>query len=290
MADALEGLGPGTDELQELLEVALAAAEAGAQVLRGRDAAAFEAVTKSSDGDWVTAFDVAAEEAVTAVLRERRPYDAITGEESGTWVPPQRSGLRWSVDPLDGTTNFIRDIVYYATSVAACDEQGNWLVGVVNASALGRVYYGITGLGAWVRRQGRDTRLSGPVPGRRGALYGTGFSYDAQVRREQFGSFLDTMEDYSDMRRLGAASLDLCMVADGTLDGYSERALHEHDWAAGALIAHEAGAVVHRPDLPAPPALCDESHGNAAPERLQQREAEYEKARLASVIAAWSAG
>ena len=98
------------------------------------------------------------------------------------------------------------------------------------------------------------------------------------------------MEGFSDMRRLGAASLDLCMVADGTLDGYSERALHEHDWAAGALIAHEAGAVVHRPELPAPPALCDESHGSAAPERLQQREAEYEKARLASVIAAWSAG
>ena len=61
-------------------------------------------------------------------------------DRSGTWVPPQRSGLRWSVDPLDGTTNFIRDIVYYATSVAACDEQGNWLVGVVNAPALGRVY------------------------------------------------------------------------------------------------------------------------------------------------------
>lgn len=284
MAEALDGLGPGTDELEELLGVALQAAAAGAEVLRGRDASAFAAVTKSSDGDWVTAYDVAAERAVCDVLRRERPHDAITGEESGTHVPERRSGLRWSVDPLDGTTNFIRDIVYYATSVAVCDEHGTWLAGVVDAPALGRVYYAVAGFGAWVRRGGRDTRLSGPVPGRRGALYGTGFSYDAAVRREQFGSFLDTMERFSDMRRLGSAALDLCMVADGTLDGYSERGLHEHDWAAGALIAHEAGARVQRPQLPPPPALCEESHPDRA-----AAEAAYEKARVASVIAAWSA-
>ncbi|CAL8897068.1 inositol monophosphatase [Kocuria varians] len=284
MSQALEGLGPGSDELEELLRVALEAAAAGAQVLRGRDADALNAVNKSSEGDWVTAFDVAAEDAVSAVLRRRRPYDAVTGEESGTHVPAHRSGVRWSVDPLDGTTNFIRDIVYYATSVAACDEHGNWLVGVVDAPALGRIYYAVAGLGAWVRRDGRDTRLGGPVPGRGGALYGTGFSYDAATRREQFGAFLDTMEHFSDMRRLGAASLDLCMVADGTLDGYSERGLHEHDWAAGALIAHEAGARVERPDLPPPPALCEEPHGEAS-----AMVNAYEKARVASVIAAWAA-
>ena len=153
----------------------------------------------------------------------------------------------------------------------------------MNAPTLGRIYYGVAGLGAWVRRDGRDTRLTGPVPGRRGALYGTGFSYDPAVRREQFGSFLDTMENFSDMRRLGAASLDLCMVADGTLDGYSERGLHEHDWAAGALIAHEAGAVVQRPDLPVPPALSEQEHsaGSAIANA-------YEKARVTSVIAAWA--
>ena len=284
MADALEGLGPGTDELEDLLRVALRAAAAGADVLRGQDADQLHAQNKSSDGDWVTAFDVAAEEAVYRVLREERPHDAITGEESGTFVPEHRSGLRWSVDPLDGTTNSIRDIVYYATSVAVCDESGNWLAGVVHAPALGRVYYAVAGLGAWVRRNGADSRLTGPVPGRRGALYGTGFSYDAAVRREQFGGFLDTMEDFSDMRRLGAASLDLCMVADGTLDGYSERALHEHDWAEGALIAQEAGARVERPELPTPPALSEKNHSE-----LDAMVAAYEKARLTSVIAAWGA-
>lgn len=281
MDDVLEGLGPDTSELEDLLETALRAAAAGAEVLGGRDEAAFNATNKSSAGDWVTAFDVAAEKAVTEVLRTERPWDAITGEESGTYVPENRSSVRWSVDPLDGTTNFIRDIVYYSTSVAACDDQGNWLVGVVHAPALGRIYLAVRGMGAWVRRDGADRRLTGPQPGRTGALFGTGFSYDPVIRREQFGSFLDTMEDYSDMRRLGAASLDLCMVAEGTLDGYSERGLHEHDWAAGALIAEEAGAAVRRPDLPVPTAL-------RGPEHPDERAYAAEYERIRSTTAMWA--
>lgn len=280
MDRVLEGLGPDTSELEELLETAFHAAAAGAAVLEKRDESEFDAVNKTSAGDWVTAFDVAAEKAVVDVLRSERPWDAITGEESGTHVPENRSPVRWSVDPLDGTTNFIRDIVYYATSVGACDENGNWLVGVVHAPALGRVYYAVRGMGAWVRRDGKDKRLTGPVPGRKGALYGTGFSYDPVIRREQFGNFLDTMDHYTDMRRLGAASLDLCMVAEGTLDGYSERGLHEHDWAAGALIAEEAGAQVQRPDLPAPTAL----RGSDQDER--EYADNYEQIRSTTIIGA----
>ena len=280
MDRVLEGLGPDTAELEELLETAFHAAAAGAAVLEKRDESEFDAVNKTSAGDWVTAFDVAAENAVADVLRSERPSDAVTGEESGTFVPENRSRVRWSVDPLDGTTNFIRDIVYYATSVAACDDQGNWLVGVVHAPALGRIYYAVRGMGAWVRRDGQDKRLTGPVPKRTGALYGTGFSYDPVIRREQFGSFLDTMDHYTDMRRLGAASLDLCMVAEGALDGYSERALHEHDWAAGALIAEEAGAHVQRPDLPAPTALC-------GPDQDERAYADaYERVRSTTIIGA----
>lgn len=280
MDRVLEGLGPDVSELEELLETAFHAAAAGAAVLEKRDESEFDAVNKTSAGDWVTAFDVAAENAVVEVLRSERPWDAITGEESGTHVPENRSPVRWSVDPLDGTTNFIRDIVYYATSVGACDDSGNWLVGVVHAPALGRIYYAVRGMGAWVRRDGKDKRLTGPVPGRRGALYGTGFSYDPVIRREQFGNFLDTMDHYTDMRRLGAASLDLCMVAEGTLDGYSERGLHEHDWAAGALIAEEAGAQVQRPDLPAPTAL-------RGPDQDEREYADnYEQIRSSSIIGA----
>ncbi len=167
MDRVLEGLGPDTSELEELLETAFHAAAAGAAVLEKRDESEFDAVNKTSAGDWVTAFDVAAEKAVVDVLRSERPWDAITGEESGTHVPENRSPVRWSVDPLDGTTNFIRDIVYYATSVGACDENGNWLVGVVHAPALGRIYYAVRGMGAWVRRDGKDKRLTGPLPGRK---------------------------------------------------------------------------------------------------------------------------
>ncbi len=100
------------------------------------------------------------------------------------------------------------------------------------------------------------------------------------IRREQFGNFLDTMDHYTDMRRLGAASLDLCMVAEGTLDGYSERGLHEHDWAAGALIAEEAGAQVQRPDLPAPTAL-------RGPDQDEREYADnYEQIRSTTIIGA----
>jgi myo-inositol-1(or 4)-monophosphatase len=252
--DGGEGLGPSRGDLDELLEVALAAAAAGAEVLRGRDSSRFEVTGKAGAGDWVTRFDVAAEQEVLRAILERRPHDTVTGEESGTHRPEHPSGIRWSVDPLDGTTNFIRDIVYYCTSVAAADAEGNWLVGVVDAPALRRVYLAVRGTGAWVRTDHGTRRLDGPVPGRPGRLYGTGFSFDAAARERQIPGFVRTMQHYTDFRRLGSAALDLCMVADGTLDGYGEQGLHEHDWAAGALIAEEAGALVSRPDLPSPAA------------------------------------
>lgn len=250
--DGLEGLGPTGAHLDELLDVALAAAAAGAEVLRGRDADRLGVTGKSGVGDWVTRFDVAAEQAVLRAILGRRPDDTVTGEESGTHRPERPSGVRWSVDPLDGTTNFIRGIVYYCTSVAAADAEGNWLVGAVNAPALRRTYFAVRGAGAWVEADGISRRLEGPEPGRPGRLYGTGFSYDAVRRERQIDTFFSTMRHYTDMRRLGSAALDLCMVADGTLDGYGEQGLHEHDWAAGALIAEEAGALVLRPDLPSP--------------------------------------
>ncbi|WP_298582515.1 inositol monophosphatase family protein [uncultured Kocuria sp.] len=252
--DALEGLGPTGAHLEELLELALAAAEAGAEVLRGRDADRLGVTGKSGEGDWVTRFDVAAEQAVLRTILDRRPHDTVTGEESGTHRPEHPSGIRWSVDPLDGTTNFIRGIVYYCTSVAAADAEGNWLVGAVNAPALRRTWFAVRGAGAWVEADGTTRRLEGPVPDRPGRIYGTGFSFDAARRERQMPGFLATMRHYTDLRRLGSAALDLCMVADGTLDGYGEQGLHEHDWAAGALIAEEAGALVTRPELPSPAA------------------------------------
>ncbi|KNC18775.1 inositol monophosphatase [Arthrobacter sp. RIT-PI-e] len=249
--------GNGTDTghdagaVTDLLSLARQAAAAGAAVLAGRDAGALEATSKSSDSDWVTAFDVAAEHAVRAVISGARPQDVITGEELGTTTPegtPDAGRLRWSIDPLDGTTNFIRNIVYYGTSVAVADRSGSWLAGVVHAPALRRIYWASRDGGAWVSEDGAVRRLGGPTAGR-GKLLGTGFSYDPATRSAQVAELGDLLGGYGDVRRLGSAALDLCLVADGGLDAYTERGLNEHDFAAGALIAEEAGAVVHRPAL-----------------------------------------
>ena len=134
--------------------VAKAAAAAGAAVLATRNGSRPQRQQQGRPGDWVTAFDVAAEAAVRNAIPAARPQDIITGEERGTILPADPSGYRWSIDPLDGTTNFIRNIVYYATSVAVADADGVWLAGVVNAPALGRVYYASRGQGAWLQEQG----------------------------------------------------------------------------------------------------------------------------------------
>lgn len=236
----------------ELLAVARAAAAAGAEVLAGRTADALAVSNKGAAGDWVTAFDVAAEDAVRGVITAARPGDSITGEEHGTTRPAEPSGYRWSIDPLDGTTNFIRNIVYYATSVAVAGPDGTWLAGVVHAPALGRIYHAVRGQGAWLEEGGRMVRLEGPVPGRTGQILATGFSYDPEVRSQQAAAFAELAEGFADVRRLGSAALDLCMVADGTHDAYGERGLNEHDFAAGALIAEEAGCWVRRPRLASP--------------------------------------
>jgi myo-inositol-1(or 4)-monophosphatase len=234
----------------ELLHVALQAAEAGAAVLRKRGEGELQAENKSSDSDWVTAFDTAAERAVRDVIWRSRPHDAITGEEYGTTVPEgSSSGVRWSIDPLDGTTNFIRNIVYYGTSVAAVDNDGVWLAGVVHAPALDRVYWASHGQGAWVRERGTVRQLHGPAEGRPGTLVGSGFTYNPGQRSQQLGELGELLAGHGDLRRIGSAALDLCMVADGTLDAYVERGLNEHDWAAGALIAEEAGVAVRRPGV-----------------------------------------
>src|SRR5450830_1241850 len=231
------------------LAVAREAAAAGAAVLAGRSAAALGVSNKGDAGDWVTDFDLAAEAAVRGVITGARPADAITGEEGGTVLPADPSGFRWSVDPLDGTTNFIRNIVYYGTSVAVAGPDGAWLAGVVHAPALGRVYYASRGEGAWLEENGHRTALNGPAAGRTGQILATGFSYDPAVRAEQAQGLAGLMDGFADVRRLGSAALDLCLVADGTHDAYGERGLNEHDFAAGALIAEEAGCWVRRPRL-----------------------------------------
>lgn len=257
----------------ELLELALRAAAAGASVLAQRDPAGFGATEKSSDADWVTAFDLAAENAVRAVIMDARPHDVITGEELAPAIPAEDSGYRWSIDPLDGTMNFIRNNAYYGTSVAVCGPDGQWLAGVVNAPALRRIYFASQGGGAWldeIRANGVQSvrELHGPTEKRGGTLLSTALTYDADVRRKLVSELDSRLDNFGDFRRLGSAALELCTVADGAVDAYLEYGLFEHDFAAGALIAEEAGAWVRRPTLS--PAI------NGLPERSE-------------VLAAWTA-
>ncbi|MFC0582078.1 inositol monophosphatase family protein [Micrococcoides hystricis] len=264
-----------SQQQDELLTVALWAAWSGATVLAGRSADAtlenLGADNKSSGSDWVTDYDRRAEDAVRNVLTQARPHDAITGEEHGHTTVTDPSGFRWSVDPLDGTTNFIRNIPQYGTSVAVADAEGNWQVGVVAAPALGATWFAVAGVGAWryphcpainIESIAGTPSLRGnplgmllgtkarplsynPQPAN-AALIATGFAYRADRRSFQYRALETLLAQGADVRRIGSAALDLCMVADGTLDGYAEYGTQEWDWAAGMLIAEESGAPVLR--------------------------------------------
>src|SRR5690625_3427103 len=252
--------------MKAFLAVARAAAEAGAAQLAQRPGTLaplgiedLGAETKSSGSDWVTDFDRRAEDAIRFVLQSYRPNDEIYGEEYGATTVEHPSGYRWSIDPLDGTTNFIRGIPQYCSSVAV-EHEGQWVAAAIVAPALGRSWWASAGGGAFTSYHGplevglptapaEPVRLGGPVLGRSGRLLGTGFSYDPARRGFQYEQLQRLLGagDFSDIRRAGSAALDLCMVADGTLDAYAEYGLQEYDWAAGALIAQEAGVPVRRP-------------------------------------------
>ncbi|KUI31828.1 inositol monophosphatase [Mycobacterium sp. IS-1496] len=230
----------------ELEKLAVLAAETGAGLCLSRLGEPIVVSTKSAAGDVVTTVDRAAEEAVRQVLLDARPADSVLGEElpahTGT------SGLEWVVDPLDGTTNYTRLIPYFATSVAVRrTADGVWLAGAVSAPALGATWSAARGGGAQLRSPAQRAVLPLQLPPTSARLIGTGLAYDPGRRRRQVRELGALLADYTDMRRFGAAAVDLCLVAQGSLHAFVEDDLAVHDWAAGALIAEEAGATVHRP-------------------------------------------
>ncbi|MGY4708599.1 inositol monophosphatase family protein [Mycolicibacterium sp. CBM1] len=231
----------------ELLDVALAAARRGAQVLRAGAQGVLQITTKGDDGNLVTNVDLDAERAVRGLIESRRPDDEITGEELPPTGRQHHAGIRWSIDPLDGTTNYTRGIPYYATCVGAVDAEGRWLAGAVVAPALAKTYFAHRGAGAWLADDAGVRRLIGPGGGGARVL-GMGYSYSAEVRTEQFGAVAQQMRGYTDARILGSAALAICAVAEGALDGFVETDLAEHDWAAAAVVAEEAGLRVSRPE------------------------------------------
>ena len=229
----------------DLLELTLSLARAaGDEVLRhlhgraGRLELAATATTKTSRTDLVTAADQASERLILERLAVARPEDGVLAEESGT--KPGSSGLRWVVDPLDGTTNFLYGFPAFAVSIACEDERGA-LVGVVHDPLRGETFRALRGGGAWLG----DERLEvGPGPELVEALIGTGFAYGAERRALQARLLTTVLPAVRDVRRAGAAALDLCFVAAGRLDGFYEAGLQPWDSAAAALVVREAGGSV----------------------------------------------
>jgi myo-inositol-1(or 4)-monophosphatase len=222
----------------DLLALALAVAEeAGDLLVRGRAGTVAAESTKSSPTDVVTALDRASEELVATRLRAARPADGLLGEEGSD--TPGTSGVRWIVDPLDGTVNFLYNLPNWAVSLAA-EVDGEVVAGVVHAPALGRTYTALRGGGAAC--DGRDLRGATGLT-LDAALVGTGFGYTVARRRAQVAVLTRVVPRVRDIRRMGAASLDLCAVAAGNLDAYFERGLKPWDHAAGGLVATEAGML-----------------------------------------------
>lgn len=197
--------------------------------------------TKSTDTDVVTAVDREAERFVRAKLAELRPGEAVLGEEEGGVAAGE--GVTWVVDPIDGTVNFLYGFPWFAVSLAA-QVNGISVAGAVVEPVSGRRWTATLGAGAWL--DGRPLAVSAPQRLEL-ALLSTGYAYSVQRRTQQAEMVAGMLGRVRDVRRAGAASLDLCAVAAGWVDAYFEHGLSRWDWAAGALVAAEAGAVVSLP-------------------------------------------
>jgi len=247
-----------------LLTLAIAVACTAGRMLAGRHARPAVVGTKTSMTDVVTEMDQAAERLIRSQILAERPYDAILGEEGG-----QTGGeapVRWIVDPLDGTVNYLYGLPDWAVSIAA--EVGGLVVaGAVCAPRRDAVYCAALGGGAWRAslvgqpdparraREGLTAEPAGPLASAEPlacndgvaleqALIATGFGYESGRRQVQGRVLSAVLPRVRDIRRNGACAVDLCLLAAGNIDGYYERGVQYWDIAAGSLIAREAGAVV----------------------------------------------
>jgi myo-inositol-1(or 4)-monophosphatase len=212
---------------------------------------------KSTDTDLVTEVDRSCEHWLIEQIAAFRPDDAVLGEEGGG--RDGTSGVRWVLDPIDGTVNFVLGLPQYAVSVAA-ELDGRVVAGAVCNPVTGEIFHASLGGGAFLGAE----RLHGPrTVDLHRCVIGTGFSYHAERRVRQAAVVTRLLARIGDIRRLGAASLDLCAVACGRLDGYFEAGLNPWDYSAGGLVAAEAGCVVgglrDRPVSPRMAAACGET-------------------------------
>jgi myo-inositol-1(or 4)-monophosphatase len=233
--------GHQTSTAGELLAIAVRIARDAAETARRMRAEAITDVqTKSTATDVVTAADTAVERQVVAALQAERPGDGVLGEEYGDSAAPDPGAVRWILDPIDGTVNYLYGLPQYAVSLAA-EVNGVVVAGVVRNAATGEEWTATLGGGAW--RDGR--RMAGSTATTLDqALVATGFAYDPARRAHQGAVLAGLITQVRDIRRCGSAALDLCMAAEGALDAFFEKGLNPWDHAAGGLVAAEAGLQV----------------------------------------------
>jgi len=221
------------------IDVALIAAAFVAESVGKASAAA----TKSTPTDVVTTTDIASERLIRAELLIRCPGSTIVGEELDDEVGHNEIG--WIIDPIDGTVNFLYDLPVVSVSIAATID-GEVVAGAVADIIRGEVFSATNGEGA--RRDGLAIAAS-TTTALDQSLVGTGFAYDGERRGRQAQTLLDVLPACRDIRCMGSAALNLCWVGCGRLDAYFENDIKLYDYAAGALIAAEGGAMVQLPDL-----------------------------------------
>jgi len=257
----------GVPEPAELLTLAVSVARTAGELARSMRADGVGGITtKSTETDIVTAADRAVEQHIRAAIGAARPDDRVFGEEYGGARDAATGGVRWIVDPIDGTVNYLYGLPGYAVSLAA-EVDGEIVAGVVCNAVNGQEWTAVRGGGAYTGSR----RLTGSTQTRLAqALVATGFAYLPARREHQARVLVGLISQIRDIRRFGCAALDLCMAAEGVVDAYYEKGLSAWDHAAGGLIAAEAGLLVTGlagappgPDLviAAPPALHTQLHG-----------------------------
>lgn len=221
----------------ELLKLAESVARATGSLLMNRPDS-FTLTEKSSAVDFATQMDQQAEEMIVKLLLAQRPDDGIIGEEGA--ARESKSGITWVIDPIDGTVNYLYGLPGWNVSIAAKDKEGV-VVGVVYAPTINALWSAVRSEGATYN--GKKIKCNNPVK-LENALISTGFSYNLNSRIAQGEVVSKLLPQIRDLRRNGAAAVDLCYVAMGALDAYFEESLKEWDIAAGGLIATEAGAKI----------------------------------------------
>lgn len=215
---------------------------AGRLIREGRTEGIRDVQTKTSDVDVVTAMDKACESFLIAELQAARPGDGVYGEEHEE--RSSETGVRWIVDPIDGTVNYLYGIPDYAVSIA-CEIDGVVVAGAVVRPESDEVYHAYVGGGAYRD----DVALHGSTPQSVAvSLVATGFGYIATRRQQQGALLANVIGSVRDIRRIGSAALDICYAAEGRIDAYYEWGLHAWDFAAATLIAAEAGLTVRSPE------------------------------------------